>query len=124
MLLSRDKSKGQYEIKSYEPGKIIVNDQTYTKSLIITAERLIPDWKPQCFSEVNINDFEIIFSLHPEIIILGTGETMQLPTTSILQKIASQRIGFEAMNNSAACRTFNVLMSEGRNALVALLLND
>lgn len=124
MLLSKDKSQGQYEIKRYEPGKVVVNENTFTKSLIISAEVLLSDWRPQFLAELAVADFEVILSLRPEIILLGTGDSLQFPERTIFQTMMEHNIGFEPMNNSAACRTFNVLMSEGRNAVLALLMGE
>lgn len=124
MQLTRDRSEGLYEIKSYEAGKITVNDEIYTRSLIITTTVLIDDWKPQRFSDLLLSDFDQVLSFKPEIIVLGTGEKMLFPAEDIMNSITGEKIGLEVMSTPAACRTFNVLMSEGRNAIAALLLQD
>jgi uncharacterized protein len=123
MLISRDKNKGSYEIREYEKGKIVINDSTYYHSVIVTSHELITNWRPQTFHDLLINDFEIIYKLNPEILLVGTGIAQLFPNPQIFSKLYEKNIGVEVMNTSAACRTFNVLMSESRNAAAALLLD-
>ena len=59
-----------------------------------------------------------------EIVILSTRKTLHMPTPELLQPIRLQKCGFEAMDSDAACRTCNVLVGEGRNTVVALLLKS
>ncbi len=60
----------------------------------------------------------------PEIVLLGTGETQRFPDTAVLGAILARGIGVEVMANGAACRTYNVLVSEDRKVAVALVLDD
>lgn len=59
--------------------------------------------------------------LLPELVLLGTGSQMQMPPADIRQQLESQHIGYEMMETGAACRSFNVLLAEGRRVAALLL---
>ena len=113
---------GQYQIRSYGPGKIIINQETHRRSVIVTPNRIIADWSPQKFSELKSDDFAAITELLPEIIILGTGRHSRFPQSALLKPLIKAQIGFEVMNTGAACRTYNVLMGEGRRVVAAMFM--
>jgi uncharacterized protein len=121
MILTRDYNRGDYQINSYEPGKLVINGQLHTQSMIVSAKSLF-EWQPQSFNELTKKHLEIILTLKPEIVLLGTGKTIIIPEAGILADFINDNIGVEFMDTSAACRTFNVLMSESRNVVAALLI--
>ncbi|MCH9644808.1 MAG: Mth938-like domain-containing protein [Gammaproteobacteria bacterium] len=114
MRLERDNCDARYQIKAYETGSVTVNDTRYDHSLIVTANTLIPNWDP--------SDFQAIIALQPEIIILGTGLTFERPDDTLLKQLDDAQIGFEYMDTGAACRTFTVLLAEGRQVAAGLKL--
>jgi uncharacterized protein len=120
--LALDSNKGNYQIRSYEPGKLIINDQTYNQSVVISMTELIL-WQPQSFPDLKSEDFQWIADQQPEIFILGTGEKQIFPSGHLFDLLADKNIGVEVMNTAAACRTFNVLASEGRKVIAALLIH-
>jgi len=122
MQLTEDTNNVQYQIRAYEPGKITINDEVYTQSLIITPTSLITHWEPQSLEELTAQHLEEILALKPEIILLGTGQQFRMPATSLLAPIYAHRRNVESMNTGAACRTFIALSSEGRNVAAALLI--
>jgi uncharacterized protein len=121
MELELDKGSG-IRIEAYEPGKIRINGQTYTHSLLLTPEKIIADWRPQSFADLNKDDFQPVLDLQPTIILLGVGTTFHFPAHTLLSDIHAARIGLETMTTDAACRTYNLLMSEDRNVVACLLI--
>lgn len=121
MEINLEPNRGQYQIQNYFPGKLIINNQVYEHSLIITQTELI-NWEPQKFQNLKPEDFDEIYKLKPEIILLGTGEKQEFLPASLMQKLAAKKLSVEVMNTHAACRTFNVLVSEGRNVAAALII--
>jgi uncharacterized protein len=121
MLLSRDINHGQFEIRSYAPGAIKINDITYDHSVILTQNSLIV-WSPATLQEVTAQELEPILKLEPTIVLLGTGVQATFVGDPLLRSLYENQIGVEVMTTDAACRTFNVLMSEGRNVVAALLI--
>ncbi|HEV2614032.1 MAG TPA: MTH938/NDUFAF3 family protein [Gammaproteobacteria bacterium] len=114
MDFTPDTSPSHYQIRSYERGKIIINDQAITQNLIISASQLIYPWDE--------NNLEPILELKPVIVLLGTGEKFKIIPPQILSPFYKNKIGVEVMNTSAACRTFNVLAAEGRNVVAGLII--
>lgn len=123
MILTEDISDSRYQIRAYKPGAITVNSDTYTRSLIVTPKELITDWAPQSLLELRAEDWEAVLALKPEIVILGTGKKFILPPKAQLAPLYEQRVGVECMDTGAACRTYTVLMSEGRYVVAALLID-
>lgn len=121
MKLILDTPKGNYQIQSYAPGKITINNQVYTHSVVVSNNTLAP-WGPQSFTELKSLDFQSIAEQTPEVVLVGTGEHLELLATRVLELLINKNIGFEIMSTAAACRTFNVLIAEERKVVAALLL--
>lgn len=121
MKFALDPSGAQYLIKKYTPENITVNDKDYHCSIIVGPTTLIPDWRPQKIEELKAEDFAPIIALKPAIFILGVGQKHEFPPAEILQPLYLNHIGIEVMTTAAACRTYNVLASEGRLVIAGLL---
>jgi uncharacterized protein len=122
MRLTDDRTAGAFLVRSYAPGEVRVGDAVLHRSCVISAERLIDDWRPQTLDELSAADLEAIFALQPEIVVLGSGARQRFPDTQLLAAILERGIGCEVMDTGAACRTYNVLVSESRRAVAALFL--
>lgn len=122
MQFNLDSHYGKYQINSYQPGSITINKEIYTNSIIITPEQLITDWPPQQFSALTEDHLKMIIHLNPQIVVLGTGEKQYFLAQQLMLPFLQRGIGIEVMNTHAACRTYNVLLSEGRKVVAALLL--
>jgi uncharacterized protein len=112
---------GRHLIQAYRLGNITVDNNSYHTSLIISPIGL-EIWQPQTLSDLIPEHFQRIIQLTPEVLLLGTGEQLYFPAPSLLAEIYQQQIGVEVMNTQAACYTYNVLASEGRNVVAALLI--
>lgn len=132
MKLHLTRSEGQNLITGYTDDSIAINHRQYSGNLIVLPDTLITDWVSASKLALTIdslteNDFERIVALQPEVVLLGTGKTHRFLHPKILHKtsalLISQGISLECMSTSAACRTYNILMSEGRKVAAALLLN-
>lgn len=122
MKLTQEPSAGEYRIRRFEPGRLTINEEEFTASLIVTADHLIGDWSPQTFDELTESHLESILELDPEVVLLGTGDQQQFPDRKLLRAFLTRGIGIEVMDTRAASRTFNVLAGEGRRVAAALLL--
>lgn len=121
IVLSDDNSG--YTIKSYSEGKIVISGQVYTQNLILLPDQIISDWEPESFQALSEKDFYALVDLKPDLVLLGTGEQQQFPSPSLYMPLMKAGIGLETMNTAAACRTYNILMGEGRRVAAALFLN-
>lgn len=122
MIILEDTSDAQYQIRAYEPGKITVNHETYSRSLIIAANQLIPDWEPQSFGQLTLEHLKKILDLNPEIVLLGTGIEFKPLPEKFSQFFFQHHIGIETMNTHSACKTYMALVSEGRKVVAGLLI--
>ena len=108
-------------IQAYTDESVMVNRVKFTRSLVIMAEQIIPDWKPESFEGLTEADFVSILEMRPDLVVLGTGPKQQFPMPALYQSLTNAGIGVEVMNTPAACRTYNILTSEGRKVIAALL---
>ena len=111
-----------YIIQRYQEGKIDINDMAYTESLIVTPSQLFEDWRPERFDDFDVQDFERLAEIQPEVVILGTGTFQKFPSPQLLAPLIAATIGVEVMDTPAACRTYNILAAEQRNVAAALLI--
>lgn len=122
MQLTLDHPLGNYQIRSYQPGNIQVNEEFFRHSIIVSPERLITYWPPQSLAEITIEHLAIILDLNPDVVLLGSGITCTFPDNCLLTRFYEQQIGIEVMDTGSACRTYNVLAAEGRQVVAALLI--
>jgi uncharacterized protein len=109
-------------IRTYAAGQIIVNQDSYTRSVIVLPGQVVADWPPQIFEELALAHLAALVPLTPELVILGTGRRQRFPRAELLAPLVGAGIGWEVMDTGAACRTYNILMGEGRNVAAALLM--
>lgn len=114
----------QFMVRAYEPGYLVAGENRYERSLILTPDRIIDDWRPQSLDEVDEAAIQELVDLQPEVVLLGTGREQGFPPTRCLSVLAERGIGIECMDTGAACRTYNLLMGEGRKVVAGLLLAD
>jgi uncharacterized protein len=122
MKLTLDADPRVNLIRSYADGEVRVGEQVIRTSCIVTAEAIDAQWAPRSVDELTVAHLEPIFALTPQLVLLGTGATQRFPSAAIRSAFAQRRIGLEVMDLGAACRTFNLLVQEGRRVAAALLL--
>ena len=109
-------------ITGYSADFVEINRQRYTSSFIVMADKLLLDWQATDFLSLTAGHFVKIIELKPEVVLLGTGEKHQFLHPKITQNLIENGIPIECMTTAAACRTYNILMSEGRKVAAALIL--
>ncbi len=123
MQIHLDDANTTYRIQRYEPKKITINDVVYNDNLILSTEKI---WANQYISHktnsADEKELAPFITLKPQIFLFGTGETQQFLSPWLQALFYSHGIGVEAMSTSAACRTYNVLLAEGRYVMASLLL--
>ncbi len=122
MKLHASVTAGLMSITAYDAGFIAVNGRQLTKSFLLTPRRLIEEWSPADFDALAESDFLAIADLGAPIVLLGTGARQRFPRPALLRPLIERRIGVEVMDTHAACRTYNILMAEGRDVAAALLI--
>lgn len=123
MKLHLDNPNSRNQVTGYGAGYVAINRRQYAASLILLPDRIVETWVSGGFEALAQDDFAAILALQPEILLLGTGSRQRFPAPGLLRPLIEARIGYEVMDLPAACRTFNILMAEGRNVAAALLLD-
>jgi uncharacterized protein len=118
----RDPAAGRNTFTGYGAGYVEVNGKRHASSLVVSAERLVTDWPATSIDALGADHLAAILELKPEIAILGTGSTFRFPEPARLALLHQARIGVEVMDTQAACRTYNILLGEGRNVVAALIV--
>ncbi len=121
MELRQDKGTGPF-IDAYEHDTFKVNNKIYCGSILVQAEKQVQPWPPDELAAVRAADLHSIIISKPHLVLLGTGERAIFLIADLLAPLYAAQITVEVMDTRAACRTYNVLMSEGRDVLAALLL--
>jgi len=122
MKLHLTTAENNYLITGYGADYIEINKQRYSQDLIVMADKLILDWQATDFASLAEAHFAQIVDLKPEVVLLGTGEKHQFLHPKIYKNLTGIGVSLECMTTAAACRTYNILMSEGRNVAAALIL--
>ena len=122
MKLHLTQAEGNNLITGFEHGAVFVNHQRHTQSLIVTPQSLETEWGATSFDALNMSHFAVVAELAPEVVILGTGATHRFIHPRVIIALTQKNIPVECMTTDAACRTYNILMSEGRKVAAALIL--
>ena len=113
----------QYQtITGYELDSVEINAITYKHSLIVLPETKPVEWPVIQFDAINVDNFAQIEANQPDVVILGTGNKQRFIHPRLIAALTARRIGVECMDNQAACRTYNILMAEGRKVALALVM--
>jgi len=118
----RDDAQGRNTFTGYGEGHVVVNGKRHAASLVVSGDRLITDWPAASIESLTADHLAAIVELAPEIVLLGTGAKFIFPDQSLLAPLYKAGIGVEVMDTPAACRTYNILLGEGRNVVAALIL--
>lgn len=120
--ISRDSAEGRNAFTAYGEGWVEVNGQRHSSSLVVSGNRLDAGWPVPALEALTPAHLEAIARMSPEVVLLGTGRTFRFPDPAVLAPLHAARIGVEVMDTQAACRTYNILLGEGRNVLAALIV--
>lgn len=121
MKLHQDAAGALNTVTAYAPGWIEINRVRHEGALLLAPEGPVRAWAVQSFDALTPDDFAAIAAEAPEIVLLGTGPRQRFPHPRLTAALAQARVGVESMSTAAACRTYNILISEGRRVLAALL---
>lgn len=104
------------------PDELWVGTTRFTESLLVPWVGTVLPWAPRTPQDLKPEHFEAVLALKPELVIFGSGPRLQFVSPALMRALIDKRIGVETMDTAAACRTYNVLVAEGRSAVAALLL--
>jgi uncharacterized protein len=122
LKLHQDPSGVLNTVTGYGAHYVDVNLQRHESSIVVLPDAPVMSWPVCSFETLTPEHFEIVRAYAPEVVVLGTGERLRFPHPRLTAALLAQRIGVEAMDVMAACRTYNILMAEGRRVAAALLI--
>jgi uncharacterized protein len=122
MKFTEHRDSQVYTIKQYQPGLVKINDFTLNQSCAISQHEIKEDWDCTDIASLKPSHLDALLAFSPEVILLGTGETQRFPDPALIAHCAAQGVGVEVMTNMAACRTYNVLTTEDRQVVLALII--
>jgi uncharacterized protein len=110
-------------VTAYDDSGIEINAVRFMHSLIVLPEVAPVAWEPTSFDALTAENFAALDAAQPDVVILGTGNRQRFVHPKLIASLTARRIGVECMDNQAACRTYNILMAEGRKVALALILD-
>jgi uncharacterized protein len=114
----------QYQtVTAYDEKGIELNAVRFEHSLLVLPETPPVAWPVNNFEQLDATHFAQIEAVQPDVVILGTGPHQRFIHPRLITALTARRIGVECMDNQAACRTYNILMTEGRKVALALILD-
>lgn len=123
MKLHLSSAAGINLFTAHGDGYVAVNNERYETNLIVLPESIIAGWTEASVLTLNMDDMGRLLALQTGIILLGTGSRLRFPPGALIKPFAPAGIGLEVMDLAAACRTYNILASEGRQVAAALLFD-
>jgi uncharacterized protein len=121
MKLHPDQNNALNTVTAYGSGYFEINQVRHEGPLLLMPEGEVRRWHVQAFDSLSAADFEALLQSRAEVVLLGTGTSHRLPHPRLTAALTRAGVGVEAMDSAAACRTYNILMGEGRRVLAALL---
>jgi uncharacterized protein len=122
--LQADRIEGTNAIARHGPDGVIVNGQEHRRSVVVPWQGTVAEWPVERFEALTPEHFAAIAALKPELVIFGSGPRIRFARPALLRPLIDARIGVETMDTPAACRTYNVLLAEGRSVVAALLFES
>lgn len=123
MKLHPESSNADFVISAHGPGFVEVNRERFETGVAVGAAQPPRPWGVDGFAALAAADFAALLEPRPELVLIGTGTAQRFPSPALLRPLIEAGIGFEIMSTAAACRTYNILVGEGRRALAALIVD-
>lgn len=112
----------EYSLRGADGSSALVNDRRLVRSFLIAPDQLVEDWPVETATALRPADLDVIIAMRPELVVLGTGSRQTFPPQEAMAALLSRGIGLEAMTNTAAAGTYQVLASEGRRVVAGFIL--
>lgn len=114
--------EGANVIARHDADRLWVGNVLHERSVFVPWSGAVLPWAAANWADLSLADFERMAAFAPELVIFGSGRRMRFAPPALLRPLVVRRIGIECMDTAAACRTYNVLVTERRSVLAALLV--
>jgi len=123
MKIDRERAEGKNVFTAYDEGWVEVSGRRHSANIAVSGERIVTGWTAGGFEGLQVEEVEALAAMKPEILLLGSGRVFRFPSPALLAPIYAARIGVEVMDTRAACRTYNILLAEGRAVVAAIIVD-
>lgn len=124
MNIEPENTGSRQTVSSYRDHEIVISGTVYHDSLIVTPENKPEPWHIGSFGELTVSDLIALKKYRPDIVLLGTGRQMHSIPAEWVFTLLEHGIIIECMNNQAACGTYNLMLAEERNAVLAIMMEE
>ncbi|MFN4310895.1 MAG: Mth938-like domain-containing protein [Ferrovibrio sp.] len=109
-------------INAYGDGGFRISGRHWTQPVLVFPGQSLP-WDIAGISELSVESLEPAFGMEPsvELLLIGCGPSMVFIDKALRADIRARGLVIEALDTGAACRTYNLLMGEGRRVAAALI---
>ncbi|MER2554376.1 MAG: Mth938-like domain-containing protein [Thauera sp.] len=124
MKLYQDKNASSNVVTGYGNDYVMISKIRHEGNVLVSAASVLSGWAPEAGGDLaglRAEDLAQVAGLGAEILIVGTGRRQRFPQPQLMRPLVEARIGFEFMDFAAACRTYNILVGEGRAVVLGLL---
>ena len=121
MKMHADRADGPNAISRHGAAGVLVNGVEHRSSSIVPWRGDVRAWPVASFEALSAEHFAVLAAIKPELVIFGSGARLRFLRPAVLRPLIDKGIGVETMDTAAACRTYNVLLGEGRAVVAALL---
>ncbi len=108
---------------AYGDGYVEVNAVRFERSIVVVPDQAVVDWPVASFEDLSAENFASLAAMNPELVIFGSGAKLRFAHPRLTAPLYARGIGVETMDLHAACRTYNILVAEGRKVVAALLIS-
>ena len=112
------------KIISYSNNCFQLSNKVVQKNIVISRNRICEDFLTDNYQEFSLQHLDKLILWQPEIIVIGSGKKLSSPNKEWADYVNKKNIGFEIMSTGAACRSYNLLIDEGRNVVACLFLME
>ncbi|MBY6203915.1 MTH938/NDUFAF3 family protein [Halomonas denitrificans] len=121
MQLTEHRPDHSYFVHSLHDDAIRIVDRPWSESLLLTPDRAPKPWPVAAVGDLTEEALAPVFEYRPDVVLLATGRELRFPGAEIQRLFLARHVGLEVMTLESAARTFNVLASEERRVLAALI---
>jgi uncharacterized protein len=122
MKLHSSNTEKYQTVTGYDQSGVEINATRFDYSVLVMPETPPRAWDVTRFEDLTAEHFEQIAADRPDVVVLGTGERQRFVHPRLIASLTALRVGVESMDSHAACRTYNILMGEGRKVTLALII--
>jgi uncharacterized protein len=122
MKLHSTTSQQYQTVTAYDERGVEINAVRFDYSLAVMPEIPPVAWPAPSFEALTADHFAQLDAMQPDVVILGTGARQRFVHPRLTAQLAARHVGVECMDSHAACRTYNILMGEGRKVTLALII--